>query len=147
MHFNGLLLANLRAFKIKAVLMVLLFLFRYEKWLQRGQFVFEFFEDILTCYIDFLFIIRILIFFFTKIINISWFSHPNNKIRLSLCDYGTDFSENTGPNLTKICMRYTHSLRMMSDRKKNFDFAKKKFFFRKFFFQIFFFFSKIFHIS
>ena len=66
MHFNGLVLAILRGFKIKAVLMVLLFLFKYEKWLQRGQFVFEFFEDILTCLIEIRIIFTILIKFSSK---------------------------------------------------------------------------------
>ena len=49
------------------------------------------------------------------------------NVGLCVCLYGTDFSETTWPNLMKLCMRYIHSLRMMSGQK-NFNFAKKKFF-------------------
>ena len=64
--------------------------------------------------------------------------HPNIErtfVCLSVRLSGTDFSETTGPNLMKLCMRYLHSLTMSKkrkkfsiSRKKNFDFSISRIF-------------------
>ena len=48
------------------------------------------------------------------------------NVCVSVCVYGTDFSETCRPILMKLCMRNTHSLRMRPDPKKISILRKKK---------------------